>query len=178
MHGTCPQEGATHFLGDIYLPNLACHQVVWGLASLAQLIQTCFNCFKMHIYNGSYLTRNTVIKSFWFKMKQVRCSPKSAILPSAIGNFDVSLPIRNSDCHYFFFLLGVVVSLEKQTNKKNNNWLICSDKQLSICNSYTPSGRFILIYSPRMRKYTYAYSVVVTMVVFSILLLLLAKYEL
>ena len=47
-------------------------------------------------------------------MKQVRCSPKSAILPSVIGNTDNPLPIRSSDWHTFFFLLGVVVARFKK----------------------------------------------------------------
>ena len=31
------------------------------------------------------------------------CSPKSAILPSAISNFDDPVPIGSSDWHHFFF---------------------------------------------------------------------------
>ena len=35
--------------------------------------------------------------------QQVCCSPKSAILPSVISNFDNSLPIGSSDWHHSFF---------------------------------------------------------------------------
>ena len=50
-------------------------------------------------------------------MKQVCCSPKSAILPSVISNFDNSLPIGSSDWHHSFFLLGMAVARLKRERK-------------------------------------------------------------
>ena len=59
--------------------------------------------------------RNTVIKSYI--MKQVRCYP-TAILPSAIGNFENPLPIRSADWHLYFFLLYGSCVLEKTKKQK------------------------------------------------------------
>ena len=47
-------------------------------------------------------------------MKQVRCSPKSAILQIAIGNFENPLPIES---WHHFFLLGMAVACLKNNNK-------------------------------------------------------------
>ena len=49
-------------------------------------------------------------------MKQVRCSPKSAILPSVIGNMDNPLLIGSSD-GTTFFLFGMAVARLKKTKQ-------------------------------------------------------------
>ena len=58
--------------------------------------------------------RNIVIKSY---MKQVHCYPKSAILPSTIGNFENPLPM-SSDWHLCFSCLYGGCALEKTKIKQ------------------------------------------------------------
>ena len=73
--------------------------------------------------------RNTVIKSYM--------NYPTAILPSAIGNFENPLPIRSSDWHLYFFLLYGGCVLEKTKQKEltrvcYRTLVISVDKYLSI----------------------------------------------